>query len=374
MRRRHVLIGVAVLAIAVVGLRLGTGNIGAPRSLEETAPPEGCESCPVPQGPLPRSNRLLGIDVTIPREGSYDDAFRVARSAGMEFTTLSLGWDELEPAPGLYDDELLDAANAFYPLTGTKLALTITVIDTVTLRMPPDLDGRAFDDAEVVSRFNALLQHVLERLSDVDVFVLSIGNEVDSYLADDELLWQQYTEFFRQTAEHARELRPGMDVGVKMQFRGLTRDAIEQAQTLNECSDAVLVTYYPLKDDFAVRPPWQVDADLGEVAALYPDRTVMLLECGYPSGAEVGSSEELQADFVRQTFAAWDHRALWLRVVCFTWLHDRSPGDVDSFSRYYGSEDEQFLEFLGTLGLRTFDGHSKAAFDVLQTEASVRGW
>ncbi|MBE9506283.1 MAG: hypothetical protein IMY84_05645, partial [Chloroflexi bacterium] len=112
----------------------------------------------------------------------------------------------------------------------------------------------------------------------------------------------------------------------------------------------------------------------GEVAALYPDRTVMLLECGYPSGAGVGSSEELQADFVRQTFAAWDHRALWLRVLCFTWLHDRSPGDLESFSRYYGSEDEQFLEFLATLGLRTFDGHPKAAFDVLRTEAGIRGW
>ncbi len=374
MRRRHVLTGVAVLAIVVVGLRLSTGKIGGPCPVEETAPSEGCESCPVPPGPLPRSGRLLGIDVTVPQEGSYDDAFMVARSAGMEFTTLSLGWDELEPAPGQYDDELLDIANAFYPTTGTKLALTITVIDTVTLRMPPDLDGSGFDDPEVVSRFNALLQHVFERLSDVDVFVLSIGNEVDSYLADDELLWRQYTEFFRQTAEHARELRPGMDVGVTMQFYGLTRDAIEQAQSLNEHSDAVLLTYYPLNADFTVRPPWQVDEDLGRVAALYPDRTAMLLECGYPSGVGAGSSDELQADFVRQVFAAWDHRALWLRVLCFTWLHDRSPGDIESFSRYYGSEDEQFLKFLATLGLRTHDGHPKAAFDVLQTEACVRGW
>lgn len=374
MRRSYVLKGVAALALVVVGLWLSTGHIGGPCPLVEPAPPEGCESCPVPPGPLPRSNRLLGIDVTVEQEGSYDDAFRVARSAGMEFTTLSLGWDELEPAPGQYDDELLDAANSFYPGTGTKLALTIAVIDTVALRMPSDLEDRAFDDLEVVSRFNALLQHVLERLSDVDVFVLSIGNEIDSYLAGDELLWRQYTEFFRQTAEYARELRPSMDVGVKMQFRGLTRDAIEQAQTLNGHSDAVLMTYYPLKDDFAARPPWEVDEDLGQMAALYPDRTLMLLECGYPSGAGVGSSEELQADFVRQTFAAWDHRALWLRVVCFAWLHDRSPGDIESFSRYYGVDGEQFLEFLATLGLRTFDGRPKAAFDVLQTEAGIRGW
>ena len=375
MRRSYVLTGVTALAIVVVGvLWLNTGKIGGPCPLEEPAPPEGCESCPVPPGPLSRSNRLLGIDVTIQQEGSYDDAFMVARNAGMEFTTLSLGWDELEPAPGQYADELLDAANAYYPATGTKLALTIAVIDTVTLRMPADLDGRSLGDPEVVSRFNSLLQRVLEGLPDVDVFVLSIGNEVDSYLGDDGLLWRQYTEFFRQAAEHARELRPGMDVGVKMQFHGLTRDAIEQAQALNEYSDVVLLTYYPLNADFTVRPPWQADEDLGKVAALYPDRVAMLLECGYPSGVGVGSSEELQADFVRQVFAAWDHRALWLRAVCFTWLYDRSPGDLESFSRHYGVGDEQPLEFLATLGLRTFDGRPKAAFDVLQTEAGVRGW
>jgi hypothetical protein len=375
MRRSYVLTGVTVLAIVAVGLLwLGRGKTGGPCPLQEPAPPEGCESCPVPPGPLPRSNRLLGIDVTIPQEGSYDDAFGVARNAGMDFTTLSLGWDELEPVPGQYADEQLDAANASYHATGTRLALTVTFMDAVRLRVPSDLDGRALDDHEVVSRFKSLLRHVLERLPDVDVFVLSIGNEVDAYLADDELLWQQYTEFFRQTAEHARKLRPGMDIGVKMRFRGLTRDAIEQAQALNEYSDVVLLTYYPLNADFTVRPPWQVDEELGKVAALYPDRVAMLLECGYPSGVGVGSSEELQADFVRQVFAAWDHRALWLRAVCFTWLHDRSPGDIESFSRHYGVDDEQFLEFLATLGLRTFDGRPKAAFDVLRTEVGVRGW
>jgi hypothetical protein len=49
---------------------------------------------------------------------------------------------------------------------------------------------------------------------------------------------------------------------------------------------------------------------------------------------------------------------------------------VQDWGDYYGLEEADFLEYLATLGLRTYagDGEDKAAFGVLIEEVARRGW
>jgi len=325
--------------------------------------------------PTPSAGRLLGIDVSSAEGEEYDQAFKLARQTGMQFTSLSIAWDEIETRPGEFapDPNWLSIANSYYPAQGVPLALTITPIDTNRFRLPDDLAGRAFDDPLVIARFERLLDYVFTQLPDVELCVLSIGNEVDAALGSDGGAWERYRTFFQASAAYARRLRPGLPVGVKVTMAGLTGEARSRAQALNTGADLVLVTYYPLDSDFGVRSPDVVQADLAELVSLYPDRVIGILEAGYPSSALLGSSEAMQAEFVRQIFGAWDSQATQIAMLNFTWLTDAPGSSVEAWKEYYGLDDPRFAAYLATLGLRLSDGTPKLALGALDAEAHARG-
>lgn len=325
---------------------------------------------------MPRGERMLGIDVVEAEGETYDQAFQFARLAGMQFTSLSLAWDDLEPQPGEYspDPNFLAIANQYYPAQGVPLALTITPIDTNRARLPADLKDAAFDDPEVIARFERLLDYVFSQIPDVELAILAIGNEVDAMLGVDAAAWARYQTFYESTAAYARSLRSGVPVGVKVTMAGLTGERRELAQALNARSDMILVTYYPLEAGFSVRPSDVVAGDLAALAALFPDRPIGVLEAGYPSSEELGSSQAQQAEFVRQSFRAWDSQAGQIVLLNFTWLTDVPRASVEAWIDYYGLDDRRFAAYLATLGLRGADGVPKPALDALAAEAHARGW
>jgi hypothetical protein len=326
--------------------------------------------------PIPKGDRILAIDVTEGKYGGYEAAFRLAQEAGAQTVSLSLGWDDLETAPQVYqpDPNFLAIANLYYPPQKMPVELMIGPVDTNNLRLPADLKDKPFDDPQVIARYEKLLDYVFSQIPDVELTLLSIGNEVDAYLGGDQAKWQQYQAFFKSTAEYARSLHPGLQVGVKGTFGGMMGAAQPYFRKLHEHSDLVLVTYYPLKADFSVQDPSVVGADFDRLAAAYPDKPIYILEAGYPSGPACNSSPELQAQFIRQVFAAWDRHAAQIKLVDFTWLTDVPSDSVEYFKQYYGVSDRRFVEFLATLGLRTHDGEDKPAFQALKEEASARGW
>ena len=205
---------------------------------------------------------------------------------------------------------------------------------------------------------------------------LSIGNEIDATFGADPDLWRQYTTFFNETAEHGLSLQLGLLVGSKAIFPGAVGYAKEQVQALNEFSDVIMVTYYPLDEGFQVQDPVQVQGDLRMLATTYEGRPIFLAEAGYPSSEVNGSSETKQADFILHIFNAWDEHADQIKLISFTWLTDLPKESVTEFEAYYGFSDHAFGEFLHTLGLRTFDGKGadKEAFRTPQAEAKSRGW
>lgn len=58
-------------------------------------------------------------------------------------------------------------------------------------------------------------------------------------------------------------------------------------------------------------------------------------------------------------------------------LADKSfddPEAVKGYERYYGVGNKAFASYLGTLGLRTYEGKNKDAFRALVEEEGKRGW
>jgi hypothetical protein len=295
---------------------------------------------------------------------------------GVNFVSLSVFWDELETAPGIFDPDpnWLEIANRFYSTEGVAVALVVSPIDTNVLRVPADLEGTPFDDPAIIERYLATLDYALGQLRDVALASISIGNEVDAYLSSHPDEWQEYCVLYERALQHLHANAPNVPVGVKATFDGLTGDAAEELLQLNSHSDAIFATYYPLKRDFTVEDPAVFETDIANLLGRYPRRPVYLLEVGYPSSPALGSSEEKQAEFVRQVFTTWDRHRQHIPLLNFTWMHDISQESLGEYATYYGLSDHRFLAFLGSLGLRTNDGHDKPAFDALRNETGSRSW
>jgi hypothetical protein len=324
----------------------------------------------------PMGDRLMGIDVSPAEDDDYDAAMELAKGAGAEVVSLSVFWDDIESAPGIFDPDpnWLEIANLYYPAQEMKVALVISVLDTNHKRLPADLGEKALNEPDVIARFGKLLEYIFSQIPDLNLVSLSIGNEVDIYLADDVQGWTEYEEFYNAAVEHAHHLRPDLRVGVKATLHGLTGDLQDRLQSLNRASDVIMVTYYPLEEDFTVKEPSVVQEDFQSITTRYPSRVIYFHETGYPSGVKCDSSEEKQAEFVREVFAAWDAHKDQIGLVIFTWLTDVSPGSLREMEVYYGISNPAFIEYLGTLGLRSYagGGTDKAAFRTLRSEVQHR--
>ena len=325
---------------------------------------------------LPKADRILAINVTDPADGDYDAAISTAMEAGAEAVSLSLFWDDIEIAPGEYNPNpnFLEIANIYYPTRNIALDLVITPIDTNQNRVPDDLKDLPFDNPEVIARFNKMLDYAFTQIPNLDLISLSIGNEIDASLGTNAQKWAEFTAFYVATSAHARTLHPNLVVGTKGMFDGVAGDSANYFQEINAHSDAVFVTYYPLNGDFTVREPNTVHEDFEKLVNLYPEKEIYLLELGYPSSEVCDSSERKQAQFITETFQAWDTHAAQIKVINFAWLYDVSPETVDGYEDYYGFSNRGFAAYLGSLGFLNYDGSEKSAYGRLKSEAEVRGW
>jgi hypothetical protein len=326
--------------------------------------------------PLPKGERTLGLSVGTAEDGDYPRALSDAQAAGVQSVTLSLDWSKLETTPGQYDTSLLKIADQFYPPHHVAVDLILRPINTNRAEMPSDLQGKLFDDPKLITRFERLLDAVFAQTHHLTLHSLIIGNEVDAYLGGDLTRWKQYTTFYRTVSAYAHTNRPGLKIGVTATFDGLTGTARKPLQRLNAVSNVIAVTYYPLNSDFTVRAPTSPIQGFAQICKLYPGRPIALIEAGYPSSPECGSSEIKQATFVRSLFTAWDAHPLQIISITLSWETDISPAAVTAATQYYGIAAPAFGAFLGSIGLRTYpeSGHDKAAFAALKEEAHAHGW
>lgn len=371
--KKWFIIAFVVLVILLL-LSSGKDKNGAIPITSETSKNESAPTKELSKtNPQPRENRLIGMGIS---EGGigFEKAFVLAQSVGVKVIELPTAWDDIESNPGQYASSWLPVANQYYPKAGIKIAISLNPIDTNNLRLPKDLKNKSFNDPEVVERYKSFVDFAANQLADSDIFFVAIGNEIDAYLGNSDKRWQEYTEFFSSVAPYVRTKFPKAVIGSK-----ITYDAIvnlnEKVNPLISHSDVVLTTYYPFKSGkFIVRDPVTVHEDFQRIKELYSDKKIYFAEIGYPSGEINGSSEAKQAEFIHETFAAWDTYTTKIPFLNFQWMHDSSPEAVANWQKYYGLKDKGFASFLGTLGLRTYDGKDKQSFIQFRKEAKDRGW
>ncbi|MBK7573427.1 MAG: T9SS type A sorting domain-containing protein [Bacteroidetes bacterium] len=326
------------------------------------------------------ANNKLGLAVYTPPQNpafDFDSCFHLGQVSGMNEYQFSLDWSTLEPTAGTFDFAYIDVANYYFPLYNMPVNLVLAPISTNVNELPADLTSYAFNDTVMINRFNALLDSIKIHAPAITFSSLVIGNEIDVYLGNSASAWANYTTFLVATSAHAQTLWPGIKIACKITFNGLVNNpTAPYAQQINTYCDYIGTTYYPLNPDFTVKPVSVIPTDFDTIVSAYPNKPICFYECGYPSSTACNSSDSLQKEFITQIFTSWDAYSANIRLVDFLWLHDLDTATINFFALYYGSSDTVFLEYLRTLGLRTWGGNGtdKPAFTELQCQARQRGY
>lgn len=324
------------------------------------------------------TNNVICLDVsTMPQNTSfnYDSCLAIGSGVGIGSVGLTQLWTSVETSPMNYNFTIFDIANLYYPAKGMAVDLTLAPINTNVKEVPSDLTSTAFSSTVMISRFNRLLDSIKVHTPNLTLSSLIIGSEHDVYLGSNATLWADYTVFYNAVLAHAKILWPGLKVATELTFDGIINYNIF-SQNLNTNSDYIGVSYYPLTSSFSVKPVSTIPADFASLVSLYPSKKINFYQYGYPSSTVCASSDLQQKQFITQTFSTWDTYSNNIRMIDFTWLHDLDVATVNAYGVYYGITNPAFLEFLRTIGLRTWNnnGTDKLALDELRCQAKTRGF
>ncbi len=347
MNRKHLIAFILLLIML---------SVGYTAAQDGTPPPSdrilAISTVPVLEPPLTNDNAIK----------RYTDAMQLADHAGVTGNLIAKSWSELEPTPGNYALDDLGGDLTYRTLTYNLIeVIGIQVLNTTTKETPSDLLDVAFDSPQMSQRFEQLFDALLPLLND-RVQYISIGNEVDVYLAAHPDQWQPYQQFYETALAYIHSTAPWIKVGVTTTFNGAASN-LKSVTELNALSDVFIMTYYPLKPNFGVRPPDAPLTDFPQMVAWAGDKPLILQEVGYPAAESLGSSDAAQTNFVRNVFTAWEANAAAIPFLSYFALGDFSAELCTTLMTYYGLPNvEPFRDYLCTLGLLKADGTPRPAW------------
>ncbi len=334
--------------------------------------------------PPAQGARVLGLHVNNTVTTDYATAYGQAMALGVREVSVSLDWATLEPTVNTYDDTIPDTMDAFYPNYPGDITMVLRPLDTPGASMPSDLGTLPFNDPQVITAFENFLDHLHSRLSVLNasgkIKWIQVGNEIDATLGSDPAKWAQWQAFFNAAKTKIHALW-GNSVVVSsiIQFNAL-KDAGTLAQYLNflPSLDSATLTYYPLNADFTVRPTSDIASDFDLMANSIPGKPIILQECGYPSSTVDNSSEAQQANFISAVFKAWDTHLDRIALIDFAWQYDVTDAQASQWVIDYHQNgqpyENEFKQYLLTLGLSHYDSTEKPALQRLRDELKARVW
>ncbi|MDF1798983.1 MAG: hypothetical protein P1V81_07395 [Planctomycetota bacterium] len=306
---------------------------------------------------------------------AMDAAWGECLAKGVDSYELSLGWSDIEPAPGVYSTMAL--TNLLNTASGAGLVpyLSVTAIDAGGLTLPSDLvdpldasrlaPGLTWDSPQLRDRFQQVLDIVTPSLVQSGGFFLSLGSEVDLRLAGDPAQTLDFASFVESARSYVHSTQPLLAVGVSLTFdAAVTAGPLLAA--LGQAADNLAWTYFPLQPDHTPRDPSVVPFELALLQQAVAPRPLVLQRIGYPSGYQPvptnGSSEEQQRAFVEAVFDVVLATPK-LRFASLVQLGERGPTEAAELAAELGITAPLFLEHLATLGLCTFaTGTPKPAY------------
>jgi hypothetical protein len=318
--------------------------------------------------------QVLAIAASPAQGVSASAALNLVRSAGARGQGVDLHWPDLEPSPGVYDFTTANQITTIQAQGTFRIHVTLGVINTTIRQVPSDLATASWTSPQMMGRFQNMLMALLNQFgSQIDS--IAIGNEVDVYLNANPAEWSTYNYFYGAASALIRTNYPSVRVGVTSTFGGATDPQVGPlVASLNSVSDLFMMNYYPLNPDYSPRDPSVVAGDFAKILAVSPNKPILLQEVGFPTSTALGSSEQLQAQFVQNVFSEWLKAGDKIPYLNFFLLHDAALQACQQIATQFGVSDPNFVLFFCSLGLRNSDGTDKQAWPALKNVAQADGF
>ena len=300
----------------------------------------------------------------------YADGARGAQTAAP--------WSSLNPTGTTYDLTMVNStyfgldALAGYGFTSILINIPVIAINARTI--PADIASLPFDNPTVIARYRALIDQVLPYLNS-SVKYISLGNEVDTYFSTHA---SELKTLIENARNYIHSLKPNIKVGVTTTFDGFVGNASAQTKSdvasLNANMDVIILTYYPTGTNFVVRSPSTVSTDMASMVSTAMGKPLGMQEWGYPSSNVLSSTEQMQADFITNTFTYWQlYGSGRIPFISFFKRRDWDAVQCAALTGQTPGPGNYFYEFMCSLGLLNNGGSAKLAYPVLTTEISNIG-
>jgi hypothetical protein len=307
----------------------------------------------------------------------YTAEYNAIYAAGARGAQTAAPWSSLNPTGTTYD--LTMVSNPYFGLNAlagygyTSILINIPIVAISARTMPSDIAGLAFNDPTVIVRYHALIDHVVPYLNS-SVKYVALGNEVDTYFSTHTTEWAQYKELIEDARTYIHTLKPNIKVGITTTFDGATSTQTTNVASLNANMDVIILTYYPTDPpNFTVRAPATVSTDMAAMINISGGKPLVLQEWGYPSSTVLSSTEQMQADFVTNTFTAWkQYGSSRIPFISFFKRRDWDAAQCTALTNGQVA-GQNFFEFMCSLGLLTNVGTQKLAYSAFTTEIAKIG-
>ena len=319
---------------------------------------------------------IEGFNPTNPPATSDSMAARwqEALNAGMSVGRLQIDWPELEPAPGIFNQTVLEEELAKMKNQGLQTFLLISAYDSDGPVIPPDLQGKDFDDPELIGRFKNLMDWVIPMLIEYDGYLISVINEADNDFAEHPDLYKEIVIFLSETRDHVHQINNNMAVTATI-AEGSLDDGRPGIREIIAESDVACWNFYGSKLQFSSpyfieQTESEVQADLQRLIEASADKNIVIQELGMHSGSRLlNSSEEIQRRFFELFFEKMNTTDQ-IKIAYNFQLVDWSPEVSELLAQGFESEEVpqefigQWKESLETIGLINYsDGSRKDAWN-----------
>lgn len=356
----------------------------------------------LPDGP--HMGIIVGFDDlsagAIDRLGRSTALLDQAASQGASISRIQLDWAELETAPGQYSTAPLSKALEIARQRGQFVYVTLSTLDSDGLTVPEYLlgddgrlrDGLSLASAEVAGRFGDFLDWMVPQLGS-DVWALSMGNEVDSPIADGIVPADDALAFFETGARRIKALDPDLATTVTLTIGAPSTIPNFTAQ-LNDALDLATVNHYCLDASLQITGQDQWERDVQTMKGMARGKPIMIQELGCPVGfvgdpaafasktGTMNGSQELQSAYFTFFDRLYAEDPQFRAATVFQ-LFDWSPELAQMFGDLVRSEGaslagDRLEEWLATVGIcRWADATCRPAWDVwltsLARQSKIRG-
>ena len=329
-------------------------------------------------------NPVVSMNANIGSESitNYTAEYNAIYTAGARGAQTAAPWSSLETGTTGYTLFMVNDANTYFGLNAlaatygfTSILINIPIVAIDKRTMPSDISGLAFDDPTVISRYRALIDNVAPFLNS-SVKYISLGNEVDTYFNSNGGEAAAYKALIEDARAYIHTYNPNIKVGVTTTFDGFVGNASAQTKSdvasLNANMDVIILTYYPTGALFVPRDPSTVGTDMALMVATAAGKPLVMQEWGYPSSTVLLSTEQMQADFITNTFTYWKMYGS-NRIPYISFFKRRDWSTTDCATMTSQSAGQPFYEFMCSLGLLNNDTSPKLAYSSLTTELSNIG-